>query len=380
MNLVTAILMIPRTGPTPIEQNMGAALRSAALDAVEMLRRIPAIDRIIIAAPDTERARTPALDDVLWEVDPPGEFHFGERLASMIRKHDLDRVLYLGAGSMPLMNESDVAAAVDRVAAADSALAVTNNLHSADWVALSHSGGIEDISHRLERDNMLAWVLREECGFAVSALPPSAGTRLDIDTPFDLCVLALHPRTRSHLRGFLNELSPQLSLEQLCRAVEILCTPESRVTMIGRVSAAAWRHLESTTRCWTRVLSEERSMAANRRQATGQVFSFVADHISRVGEEAFVSQLAGASDLVLFDTRVYLVHHRSWPSAADRFASDWGRANLIGDERLRRLTEAATAAPTPIILGGHNVVSGGLYAMLEIAEDRPRKASHTPIR
>jgi len=268
MNFVTAILMLPPSGPSAVEQSLGAALRSAALDAVEMLRRIPAIDRIIIAAPDTERARTPALNDVLWEVDPPGEFHFGERLASIVRRHDLDRVLYLGAGSMPLMNESDVAAAVDRVAATDSALAVTNNFHSADWVALSHSGGIEDISHRLERDNMLAWVLRKECGFAVSALPPSTATRLDIDTPFDLCVLALHPRTRSHLRGFLNELSPQLNLDQLRRAVEILRAPGSRVTMIGRVSAAAWRYLESKTRCWTRALSEERGMAANRRQAT----------------------------------------------------------------------------------------------------------------
>lgn len=107
-------------------------------------------------------------------------------------------------------------------------------------------------------------------------------------------------------------------------------------------------------------------MAANRRQTTGRVFSFVADYIDRIGEEEFIAQLAKVSDVVFWDTRVYLAHHRVWPSDEDRFAADLGRYELIGDDRLKRLTRAAESASIPIIVGGHNAVSGGLYAMMEI--------------
>ncbi len=371
MTSFTALIMCGPAGPSTVEQHMAAARRRAACDAYLALAPLADVAQIIVAAPVEERTQIPLPESgkIVWEVDPPGQaFHFGERLAGIVRRHHLNRLLYLGAGSMPLLPQADLASAVSALAGAGEGAAITNNVHSADWVALSSANSIADVAHRLERDNMLAWVLREEKGFSVTSLPPAAGTRLDIDTPFDLQVLALHPRTRPNLRQFLAGLRPELNLQRLQQAVQILGTAGSRVTMIGRVSASAWSMLELKSRCWTRVFSEERGMAANRRQATGQVFSLVADHIDRVGEKEFVARLARTSDLVLFDTRVYLAHHRCWPSAADRFASDLGRPDLIRDDRLRRLTEAAVAAPIPIILGGHNVVSGGLYALLEIAE------------
>jgi len=73
-------------------------------------------------------------------------------------------------------------------------------------------------------------------------------------------------------------------------------------------------------------------------------------------------------EAVFFDTRVVLAHHRLWPSAADRYASDLGLADRIQDSFLREFTAAAVNAPIPIVLGGHGVVSGGLYALVEIAE------------
>jgi CTP:molybdopterin cytidylyltransferase MocA len=371
MASITALIMCSPSGSSAIEQQMAAARRRAAGDACLALASLADVAQIIIAAPGEELApmALPESGKIVWDVDPPGQaFHFGERLAGIVRRHQLNRVLYLGAGSMPLLPQADLASVVSALAGAGEQTAITNNVHSADWVGLSSANVIAEVAHRLERDNMLAWVLREEKDFSVTSLAPTAGTRLDIDTPFDLQVLALHPRTRPDLRQFLAGLTPELNLERLQLAVQILGAPGSRVTMIGRVSASAWSMLESKSRCWTRVFSEERGMAANRRQATGQVFSLIADHIDRAGEKEFVAQLARTSDLVLFDTRVYLAHCQVWPSAADRFASDLGRPDLITDDRLRRLTETAVSAPVPIILGGHNVVSGGLYALLEIAE------------
>ena len=58
---------------------------------------------------------------------------------------------------------------------------------------------------------------------------------------------------------------------------------------------------------------------------------------------------------------------RIWPSAADRFYSDLRQPEKISDPWVRRFTEAAIEAPIPVVLGGHSLVSGGLYALVEAA-------------
>ncbi|MBI5052219.1 MAG: hypothetical protein HZC38_05175 [Chloroflexi bacterium] len=361
---LTAIVMLGKTGHGTLEKQMGMVYRAALRDVVALLKSNSRIDRIVVAAPSSVQFDLP---DVTWDIDSPDrKFHFGERLAELIQRLDLDRVIYMGAGSAPLLSQAELGDAVSAVIASTTPTLIANNAHSADWAAFSHSKTISQFTQRLERDNMLAHVLRHEANFDVRALKPSAGTRLDIDTPFDLRVLALHPRAQPHLRKMLDEIAPSLNVNQIQKAIEVLRADESRITLIGRVSSAVCGLIERETRCWTRVLSEERGMAANRRQTTGQVFSFVADHIERVGEEEFITQLAKVSDVVFWDTRVYLAHHQIWPSEEDRFAADLGRYELIEDDRLRRLTCAAESASIPIIVGGHNAVSGGLYAMMEI--------------
>jgi hypothetical protein len=64
---------------------------------------------------------------------------------------------------------------------------------------------------------------------------------------------------------------------------------------------------------------------------------------------------------------VVLAHAGRWPSAADRYAADLGRVDEIVDPFLRDLAGAAWAAPIPIVLGGHGVVAGDLYGLIEIA-------------
>jgi len=361
---LTAIVMLGKTGQGALEKQMGLVYRAALRDVVALLKNNSRIDRIVIAAPSSVQFDLP---DVMWDADSPDRtFHFGERLAELINRLDLDRVIYMGAGSVPLLSEAELGDAVSAVMASTTPLLITNNAHSADWAVFSQAKTISQFTQRLERDNMLAYVLRHEANFEVRSLKPSAGTRLDIDTPFDLRVLALHPRTQPNLRKMLGDIAPSLNVDQIRKAIKVLRADETRVTLIGRVSSAVCGLIERETRCWTRVLSEERGMAANRRQTTGRVFSFVADYIDRIGEEEFIAQLAKVSDVVFWDTRVYLAHHRVWPSDEDRFAADLGRYELIGDDRLKRLTRAAESASIPIIVGGHNAVSGGLYAMMEI--------------
>lgn len=365
--------MLGPGGPGGFERMVAAVRRAAASDSLDALRRVPQVDRILLAGPKSELTALtiPEAVSPIFELDAPNApFHFGERLSAIVDKHGLSRVLYLGAGSMPLMPQAELSAVIRQISEASDRVAITNNVHSADWAAFNHAESFHEIARWIERDNMLAWRLRESAGYAVSSLAPSAATRLDIDTPFDLQALALYSHTSDNTREVLERLRPDLNLARLQSALKVLSTPGSRVTLIGRVSGVAAELLASKAHCWTRVFSEERGMVASRRWADRQVFSLVADHIDRVGLEEFTAQLARVSDLVLWDTRVYLAHHNRWPPAQERFASDLGHPNQIADGRLRRLTEAALRAQVPIMLGGHNVVSGGLYMLLQIMAEQ----------
>jgi hypothetical protein len=73
------------------------------------------------------------------------------------------------------------------------------------------------------------------------------------------------------------------------------------------------------------------------------------------------------TEAVFFDTRVALAHAGRWPPATDRYASDLGLPEQVADGWLREFTRAAIEAPMPVVLGGHGVVAGDLYGLVEIA-------------
>jgi hypothetical protein len=199
----------------------------------------------------------------------------------------------------------------------------------------------------------------------VRSLPASAATRLDIDTPADLLLLALHPAAGASVATYLAREAPGQG--KWLAAGRRLAAPAGQVALIGRVSAAAWQFVEAHTQAWVRVFSEERGMTASGRLAAGRVRSLVGAHLLRLGAWDFFAELSGLVEAAFFDTRVVLAHAGRWPSAADRYAADLGRVDEIADPFLRELTAAAWSAPIPIVLGGHGVVAGDLYGLIEIA-------------
>jgi hypothetical protein len=64
---------------------------------------------------------------------------------------------------------------------------------------------------------------------------------------------------------------------------------------------------------------------------------------------------------------VIFAHRGLWPSASDRFFSDLRRPAQVRDPFVRALTEAAMIAPVPVIMGGHSLVAGGMYVLIEAA-------------
>jgi hypothetical protein len=365
MERVTAILMLGGEGPGAAEQWVQGGRLAALRDAVHLAAGLPEVDRLVVATSERPAAEANADLPVVWDFDLPGaSFHFGRRLGELTERFPAQAYLYLGAGSIPLLPQETLAQAVGDVRRAAAPTAVTNNLYSSDWMVFNCPAAVRARPQRLEKDNSLGWVLQTEAGVAVESLPASAATRMDLDTPADLQLLELHPRTGPELAAYLRAHPRDATRWAAVRRV--LATPGRQAALIGRVASAAWSHVEARTQVWLRVFSEERGMSASGRQAAGAVKSLVAAHLIRLGPQAFFAELSELADAVLFDTRVALAHQQLWPTAGDRYASDLGQPDEIGDPFLRALTAAAGQAPMPVVLGGHGVVSGGLYALLEI--------------
>jgi hypothetical protein len=367
---LNAFIFIGSEGRSPLEQWVMGARVATAGDLLRTLAALPEVGRCIIATHSPQLAEAHRDWPVTWDVDSRTQpFHFGRRLAALTTAYPAEAYAYFGAGCAPLLPSATLAESVAAVGRLHGPQAITNNLLSSDWLIFNCADAIRARTHRLERDNMLAPVLKFEAEVDIRSLPAEAATRADIDTPADLFALSLHPRLRQlapGLAAFFDEQPVPVAMQALWRSAQrALSTPGGRITLIGRVSSSVWHHLESRTRCWTRVLSEERGMTASGRQAAGQVRSVVATHMWGVGPEAFFAELGEMADAVFFDTRVALAHLNAWPDAGERYASDAGQPELIGDERLRALTQAAIHAPIPVVLGGHGVVAGDLYALLD---------------
>jgi hypothetical protein len=321
----------------------------------------PLVDEIILVAPQPAALQPPP--GVSLIETPPGPIHFGDQLTAVIQSHQPRKLFYFGGGSAPLLPTAVLTDLLVKLARAEQLLLV-NNRFASDWAGIAPATILPAWAEKLPQDNMLGWVLSHEAGLPYETLPASAGSRLDIDTPTDLLTLRLHPQTPPHLAAFLADLP--LDAAPLRRALAVLATPASRVFIAGRFAPAVWTAVNKATQCWLRVISEERGMVSSGRQARGEVYSLLADHLELIGPDAFFATLARQADAAFIDTRPLLAHHGRWPSDADRFASDLGLVDQIGDEWLREFTAAAVAAPIPIILGGHSLLAGDMFAFCDL--------------
>jgi hypothetical protein len=355
-------------GDSPVESAVRAARRAAGRDLLEMLLGTGRVGPVVVATDDPAWAASLRDLPVTLDLDPPGTpFHFGSRVAALIDRYQLQRVLYAGGGSAPLMRREEWLEVLARVLAGGRVV-VTNNVHSSDWLAFSPAGAVQRLIARQGRDNGLAWLLAQEAGFQVHALSPTASSRFDLDTPADLLIARAHPGVGSHLRAALQTLDwPSSGVEGV---LDVMGSEGGHLMVIGRSSASAWAALERQTQCWVRVLVEERGMIASGRLARGQVRSLVNAYLEQVGVEGFFSQLASLAQAVLLDSRVIMGARGLWPSPADRFNADLLRWQEVSEPFTRAFSRAASEAGISVLLGGQSVVAGGLMALLEVLAAR----------
>ncbi|GAG73514.1 unnamed protein product, partial [marine sediment metagenome] len=142
---------------------------------------------------------------------------------------------------------------------------------------------------------------------------------------------------------------------------------DSNVLIAGRTNSDVWSYLENNTACRVRLFAEERGMRASGRQKRGEVRSLLGFFIQEFGIKKFFEIINQIADAAFIDSRVILSHFKMWPSANDRFYSDLLKPEKISETFLREFTYEAINASIPIVLGGHSLVSGGLYALVESA-------------
>jgi len=364
----TLVVFLGGLGDTPVEQMVAVTRLTCALDTIEAALSTGAFERTILA---TDQACDQDLPPGLELDIDDGPFHFGRRLAGIIRRHSLTSVVYLGGGSMPLLDGAGLSQITQGL---EGDRARTNNRFSSDLVAFPITPDVLAAVEGVDRDNSLARAIEESAGLTLEELPRTVATQMDIDSPSDLAVLALTgeggPRLRDYLRSLESEThstGQALSLTAYQRVLPLLTDREAQIVVAGRVGSHAWQYLERETACRVRLFAEERGLESDDRASTGTARSLLGFVIEAAGIDRFFELLPQLGDAAFIDTRVLLAHMRIDATREDRFLSDLGNWTAISDPFLRDFTRLATEADIPVLLGGHSLMSGGLMALNECA-------------
>ena len=371
-------VMLGGLGDRPLERLLRQGLEASALDSIEVALDSGRVERALLLADRPPQASPPAgvtldLDDESGGRRAGPRFHFGRRLVGAIAEHGVERLLYLGGGGAPLLGPAEFEALAAGVAA-DAPVCLTNNAYSADLFALAPASMLASLDPLPDADNAVPRRLREECAVAVSELPRSLATLLNIDSPVDLAALALSGRGGPRLREALQRWAPDTG--RLERAAMIFTDRDAEVLVAGRVGARTWQYLERETACRVRVLAEERGMRAAGRDSAAAARSMLGQQLEAVGPRRFFDELLPQlCDAAFIDTRPALVQLGLQPSRADRLAADLGLAAEIEHPALRELVEAAAASPVPVVLGGHSLVSGVLMLLNDWAWEQHDRAA-----
>lgn len=371
-NRVSLLIFVGGFHGSEAEELVGQAHHAVALDLIEKAVATGEFARIVLATDSPKLGRLAATYPACVELDA-GSFHFGNRLRDLIHKYEISAPFYVGGGSAPLLTVAELRSVAQAIASTENAV-IANNIFSADFFAFSPGTAIEQVEPS-EIDNNIPWMLKHQAGLTDIPLERSAGTQLDIDTPTDLMVLQIHPLVGSHTLQYIRGLN--LDLLRIRQVMRFFTDPTAEVIVAGRVGSHVWAHLETDVACRLRVFSEERGMRASGREERGEVRSILGYYLAEVGPRRFFHTLAQMGQAALIDSRVLFHHLHLDLSAPDRFYSDLMQPERIQNRYAREFTEAAMEAPIPVVLGGHSLVAGGLWALIDAAwleKDREPRA------
>ncbi len=360
---VTLVIFEGGVGQSPLEESFRRVRQGVVLDQI-VKAQSAGIERIILCTPYPELAEAASPFGVVVELEAPGRadgFHFGRRLKGVVDKGRLQKVLYMGGAAAPLISCTEIAS-ICRLLEEHDEVVTANNFHSADLVGFS-PGSILSQVKLPAIDNALPMALVGDAGLRFITLRRSIGLQFDLDTPGDLLVLSVHPAVGEYTRKQLQEI--QFDTSRSSAVKRVINDPLGELILCGRIGSPLFEYLDQQTRCRVRVYSEERGMKALGRDEQGEVVSLIGSLLGTLGPTAFFQLLAEAADAAVLDTRVLFAHFRWVLSQSDRFNSDLGLTASIEHPGLRAFTDAAYRAPIPVLLGGHSLVTGGVWGLID---------------
>ena len=340
-----------------------AVRKAACLDAIERIRQVPGVAEtvLITSYPDLGAQASAAGADVVMS---PTTFHYGRVLCGLVQERRPEAVVCLGGGSAPLALPDDWDGVIG-ILRSENGVVVTNNLVSSNVLGFRPAEALGRVELPA-KDNFLGYLLKE-AGLNDRLLPEGPPFNFDIDTATDCLVMTLHPNVGQRTLRAVEETGWDRGPVQ--RALEAAALPHCRVFAAGRVGPSVMRFIQKNLRWRLRVISEERGMKAFSAEPSGgpraSVRSLTGLLLDLMGPEPFFQYLAEACDLALIDTRVIFAH---WGTVVDmdtRTLSDLGRAEMVCDHKVRLFTQAARDARIPVLLGGHSLVTGGLWVIAQ---------------
>lgn len=372
---VSAVIFEGSQPKSRVEEMMIQVRQAALLDNLEKMGRVSCLENIYLHTnrPELLEPASELGAEVFLNNIKPEEFHFGKELQATILEHGLTRVFCLNGAGCPLITVDELKMVCHKLLQRES-FVYTNNTQSADMVAFTVPEKIAE-ADLPAMDNSLALTLRDQLGLEMELMPHSLGLLFDIDTPSDLLVLGAGPfagpRTRAAIESF------KLDYDNLEQAKAVLKDEYEDVALIGRVGAPVIGRLNAVLKLRLRVFSEERGMKSLGRIEAKEVVSLLGLLIDHTGIDQFFSYLARVARCAFIDSRVLMYHYRYDLPDRDRFLSDLNRWEEVENSWLREFTRAAVECPIPVVLGGHSLVSGSLWALC--SELDPNASTPPPL-
>jgi hypothetical protein len=290
-----------------------------------------------------------------------GPFHFGDTLRSIVNRFSLERVLVFAGASAPLYYP-DIWHFYERLLTNRTNVVLENNPGSADVIGFHPGAAVNEIDPP-EIDNHLGRRLRE-VGLKRILIPNTSELHFDIDVPTDVAVLRqigserVGPRTREVLS------QPIFENKSLDRFVERLRSEENRPTlcMAGRIETSTLQFYRANFPMRMHCLMEGRGLRYLVDQGE-TVVTPTSTIVREKGFEGLFRVLTAGIEFLVLDWRPMMVGLNQHFAQEERFRADLLHVDHVKSPLLQQFAAAAVAQDKEIILGGHSLVSGGLWQL-----------------
>ena len=372
MSKTTALVFEGGQPEGGITQQMLSVRYATCLDTIELLLSLPDHYGEVVLATNYDDLASAALQmGAIIHRTADADFHFGQVLQQLVFERQAENVLYLSGAGSPLLTREEFIGIAEALAQNEQYL-IVNNVQSADIVGWTPGAAISTIVPP-QLDNALGYALRREAKLPRHLMPHSVGVHFDIDTPTDIQMARLIGLGGERMNAAMNALPWELDRYHWLRDELAKKDRIPGIWLSGRIGGPVIQHINSNIHARLRVVSEERGMKSMGTE--GSVCSFVGSYIDSTGFDGFFRYLEQSVDLALIDTRPLFAHFKLQQTDNDRFSSDLGYWEHIEEAWIRDFTKAASEARIPIILGGHTLILGGIWALIESIRQERRESA-----